>query len=357
MEENNKRVLIMGLTPPLEGGSQRHIYEISSRIKDSTVLTQRGSACKNPVALTSTLENGFLTNISFFLSSLIYSLFLLITPKKKYDIIHIHENLLYLLAPFLKLRYEVIITVHGIVGFKFFENKFLWFFFRTSLKSAQKVISVSLADKPILEGILGSVKYIPNGVNLETYKDISPKIKKQITFASRIHEQKGIEYLLQAFHGISRKFPDYKLQIIGNTNTPLYNILKNKYKNKKIIWRGFISDRRELFTALASSEIIAAPSLWEALPWPALLEGLGSGRPVVASDLNGMRLIFKDKENILLIPPKNPKALSHALTYLIKNKTKAKEQGKAGKKLSEKYTWQNIAKEIHKFYNAPISSD
>lgn len=42
---------MVGLTPPLEGGSERHIYEISSRLKNCTVFTQAGSICKEKIEI------------------------------------------------------------------------------------------------------------------------------------------------------------------------------------------------------------------------------------------------------------------------------------------------------------------
>jgi hypothetical protein len=42
---------MIGLTPPLEGGSERHIYEFSSRINNCEVLTQKGSICKRKIEI------------------------------------------------------------------------------------------------------------------------------------------------------------------------------------------------------------------------------------------------------------------------------------------------------------------
>ena len=49
-KQKMNRILMIGLTPGIEGGSQRHIYEISSRI-NCKVLTQRRSICKNKIEI------------------------------------------------------------------------------------------------------------------------------------------------------------------------------------------------------------------------------------------------------------------------------------------------------------------
>ena len=348
------RILMMGITPPEEGGSERHIYEISSRIYESVVLTQKGSSCKKKIELPVLRLGNFIRNISFFLMTLIFSCYLLVKPERKYEIVHIHENLLYLLAPLLRLRYKVIVTVHGITGFSFYDNKFLWFFFRTGLKGANEIISVSLADKDNLDKEFKNVKYIPNGVDLLEYKKIGKlEIDKKITFLGRIHKQKGLLFLLEAFEEFLKVYPDYNLQIIGKTDGDYYELLSKKFRSDKLVWRGFISDRKKIFSELASSKAIVFPSLWEALPWPALLEGLASGRPVIASDLKGMRNVFSDNE-IVLVEPGNSKALARELKRVVRDKELSNKLGVFGKKKAQIFSWANLAKRVGHEYESII---
>jgi len=338
------RVLMIGFTPPEEGGSERHIYELANRIKNVTVLTQKGSMCKNKIELFVIKKPIFLRNFSFFLLSFIYSLKLL--SRKKYDIIHIHENLLYFFAPILKLRYKIIITIHGIKGFKFYDNKFLWHFFKIPLKFADKIITVSIEDKNRLNKEFNNVVYIPNGVDLSLYNKIKTRVKKKITFIGRIHEQKGLIYLLKAFEKIKDKFPDLKLEIIGKINE--YAIqLQKKFPSKKIIWKGFISDREELVSALKSSYCIVLPSLWEGLPLT-LFESLASGRPVLISSLPTIRTIIKDEA--VFIKPKDSEDIARKIIWVLKNRNKAEVIGKKGKFLSKKFDWKKIAEKTNQIY-------
>lgn len=349
VQEGKMKSLMMGFTPPEEGGSERHIYEISSRMPESTVFTQRGSLCKNKIEAPLIEKPLFLRNILFAFLSFFYAIKLM--AWKKYNVIHIHENVLYFLVPLLRIRYKVIVTVHGIKGFKFYDNRFLWFFFRIPLKFANGVVSVSLEDKKLLDKEFNNVSYIPNGVDLSVYKNIKINPEKKITFVGRIHKQKGVEYLMEAFTKFSKKYPDYRLELIGKKEGDLYNKLSKKYSNKKIIWRGFILDRKKLFSEIASSKMLVYPSLWEALPWPALLEALASGRPVIASGLNGMRKIFHDSEDIMLVGPKDSRAIYAAMTKLAEYKLYGDKLGKNGKITAEKYSWDSISETLNKVYN------
>jgi phosphatidylinositol alpha-mannosyltransferase len=245
------------------------------------------------------------------------------------------------------------VTVHGITGFSFYESKFLWFFFKIGLLLSNKIISVSISDKKLLDKEFSNVIYLPNGVDTGLYKKISHlKIEKKITFIGRIHEQKGLAFLIPAFLKLKKEYPNYRLEIIGKTEGPLYGRLSKQYQDKSIVWRGFILERKEIFSSLKSAEILVFPSQWEALPWPALLEGLGSGRPVIASELEGMRNIFSDKKNIVLIKKADPQEIYFSIKGLIKNKKLANKIGAAGKKKAEQFSWANTCVELHNVYNS-----
>ncbi len=334
---------MIGLTPPLEGGSERHIFEVSSRLKNVTVLTQKESLCESKIEV-----ELIKTKINY-----LKSLFFLITvflkiPKiflSKFKVVHIHENYLFLFLPLFKIKFKTIATIHGIKGFRFYDNKVLWFIFKNFLKFSDKIIVVSLADREILKNYFNNLIYIPNGVDTKTYKEIKVPVSNKITFVGRIHEQKGIIYLLKAFYEIKDKIPKFRLEIIGNVNDYAKKLM-NEFPDSKVIWRGFILDRKELFKEIASSYVLVYPSLWEALPWPALLEGLASGRPALASDLNGMRNIFSDKEDVLLFEPKDYNKLGEELLKLVNDEKFANFIGVNGKNKAKEYDWDLIANKV-----------
>lgn len=338
---------MIGLTPPVEGGSQRVIYELGSRLKECTALTQKGTICTKKIELPVPKKPVFLRNLIFAFLAKLYVIFLLFTLRKRYDIIHIHENLLYPCAIPLSLRYKVFVTVHGIKGFKFYDNRFLWFFFKQGLKFANRVVAVSLSDKRLLERELRRVVYIPNGVDLSIYKKIKAKPEKKITFIGRIHEQKGISYLLAAFDKITDRHPQYKLEIIGELNDYARE-LKQKYPSKRIVWRGFIKNRREIARSLKTAYCIVLPSLWEGLPLT-LFESLATERPVIVSNIQS----FKDVVNreVIFFRSKNSDELASKMSNLLKNSKMANKLGRAGGKKAENYDWNEIANKLKNLYS------
>ncbi|MEK6935106.1 MAG: glycosyltransferase family 4 protein [Nanoarchaeota archaeon] len=337
------KTLMIGLTPPLEGGSERHIFEVASRMDNVVVLTQKGSLCKDKIEIYVSKMRGYMQSLTFFLS-VFFNL-----PRiflSKFDTVHIHENYLFLLLPLFKIKFNTVVTIHGISGFRFYENKLIWSIFRKVLKFSDKIIVVSLPEKHILEEEFKNTYYITNGVDNSVYDDIRVDVEKKITFVGRIHEQKGILYLLEAFYKIKDKRPEFRLELIGEINDEAKEFMR-KFPDKRIIWRGFILDRKELFREIKSSYVLVYPSLWEALPWPALLEGLGSGRPAIASDLKGMNEIFLNKENILLVESKNSDDIYEKLLKVIEDEKFANFIGSNGKKEAKKYDWGNIVIKVN----------
>lgn len=340
-----KKVLMIGFTPPEEGGSERHIYEISSRMSTATILTQKGSICNNKVELSSFGKSTLVRNLSFLFFSLMYTIRLLF--NKKYDVIHIHENLLYFLVPLLRLRHNVVVTVHGIEGFKFYDNKLLWFFFRFPLKFANGVIAVNLKDQDNLAKYFKKVFYIPNGVDTSIYDVGIVKVENKIGFIGRIHEQKGLIYLLEAFKIIQRNHPKIKLELIGKVED--YGLdLQKRFQDKNIIWKGFISNRKEIAKSLRSSYCIILPSLWEGLPLT-LFEALASGRPVVLSDIPAFKSVVKNEA--VFFKSKDVQDLAKKVDNLLTYKKEALNMGKKGKNLAKSYDWKEISLKTGEIYD------
>ncbi len=345
------KVLIVGLTPPLEGGSQQHIFEIVKNLNkkhlDVTVLTQKGTLCKKH---TKCIEIDLKNKAGYSQSREFYKNVKALIPKLKgFDVIHLHENYLFLLTKKLKkhTNSKVYLTVHGLKGFKFYDNWILWKIFKHFMKRADKIIAVSPQEKKDLEEYFKNVVYIPNGVDTSLFNK-KAKIRRVITFLGRMHPQKGVVYLLEAFNEIKRESPEFSLELIGR-ETPYSKKLKEKFKDKQIRFLGSISERKKLADKLSSSYLIALPSLWEAGPPLTVYEAWASSRPLIVTSLPYMQPVVNNK-NSVLVKPKSPEDLRKAIKYLLKNKKAAKKVGDSGKRTVKAFDWRQIAKKTSKLY-------
>lgn len=86
------------------------------------------------------------------------------------------------------------------------------------------------ADNIRALGIKAPIAIIPNGIDVSEYKcrpaEFKTSVKKQILFLSRIHQKKGIEFLVNAWEILKKKYPDWNVVIAGNGEEAYINKLK-----------------------------------------------------------------------------------------------------------------------------------
>jgi glycosyltransferase involved in cell wall biosynthesis len=104
----------------------------------------------------------------------------------------------------------------------------------------------------------------------------------------------------------------------------------------------YLGPRRDIAALLAAAHIACQPSTYrEGLPKSAL-EAMAAGKPLVATDIPGLREAVVDGETGLLVPPGNPPALAVALQRLIADPALRARMGAAGRLRAE----QNFADAI-----------
>lgn len=161
--------------------------------------------------------------------------------------------------------------------------------------------------------------------------------KKKIVFAGRLVEQKNPFLLVYAFRDLQEKYPDYRLFLYGDNfeDQCKENLLTYLQKpecddiRSKIHFMG-ISD--SLDTELADAAMFVLPSNYEGMP-NALMEAMAIGLPVISTDCpcGGSRYLISHKENGLLVPVGDKKAMTEAMIYYIENPLEAERMGKNAK--------------------------
>lgn len=128
---------------------------------------------------------------------------------------------------------------------------------------------------------------------------------------------------------------NWKAEFVGDG--PLLQdvqVLTNQYQlQDKITFSGQCHDVSE---RLHKSDIFLLISNWEGLPLT-ILEAMGSGLPVVASDVGGVKEAVWDNENGYLIPRNDIKYLSDKLRSLIENEGIRLQMGLKGREIFESH--------------------
>ncbi len=217
---------------------------------------------------------------------------------------------------------------------------------------AHKVIAVSEAASQRFEGFPHSqekVVVIPNGVDLTEFaqKPADKRLKQELDIQEdeilvgtlgQLIPGKGQEILLKAASLVLKHIPQVKFMVVGDGNRAyrerLEELSKSLGLSGTIVFMGFREDIPRIMNAL---DIVILPSTThlEGLS-RVIIEAMASSKPVIATDSGGNPEAVKDEITGFLVPPENPNRLAESILTLIKDKTKRKQMGEAGRKRAEK---------------------
>jgi len=203
---------------------------------------------------------------------------------------------------------------------------------------------------------------IPNGIDpaeWEAAPDARRKAQREelglqpgdfvVCTVGRLHEQKGLEFLLPAARTVAEQVPNAVFLIAGYG--PLRERLEAKAKGLGLESRvRFLGYRRDVANLLAASDIFALPSLWEGMS-NAILEAMAAAKPVVATAVDGAVEQVEDGVTGLLVPPGDAKALAGAILELARDPRKAQEMGTKGReKVRREFTLDRMTEAYFELY-------
>jgi len=233
----------------------------------------------------------------------------------------------------------------------------------------------------VLKPLPQVVKVIPVGVNTGYFSPRkrrskpSESIEKyrlndysmRLIFVGRIDCSKGIDILLQAVRLIitEHAIPNLSLIIVGPTSMfGAPNSLKNPFAQRMIetirtsqlkrhvILTGSV-DVGELRELLLASDIFVLPSRFEAMP-TALLEAMACGKPVIASNIKGIRDLVQTGVNGLLFEPGDPYDLRSKIIELSSG-GEAEAMGANSREMAQKFfSWDIISRKMQNLYRSVI---
>ena len=299
---------------------------------------------------------------------------------KKFEIVHLHypfmgASLAVIAAKLLRGRkLKLVVHYHmDLVGQgwrKAIYNAYSCFNLRWIVKLADVILTTS-ADYLKHSNVYGYYpKYqnkfitLPNGVDVEKFKPQGKsfsltdkyglKDKKVILFVGALdssHYFKGVNYLIKAAQMLKRD--DFKLIIVGEGDLrPVYEDMVDSFNlNGQVIFTGYIPDE-SLVKYYNLADIFVLPSVDQSEAFGmVLLEAMSCAKPVIASDLPGVREVVTKNVNGYLFKPKQVEQLVARLNNMLNNPQECVNYGLAGRqKVEVNYSWVKIVRQLENIY-------
>lgn len=176
------------------------------------------------------------------------------------------------------------------------------------------------------------ITVVPNGVAPESFGfiDTEPKVPT-VAFVGRIDPLKDLETLIMAFALVRRRVPGARLRIFGPT--PVGNEGYRARLEEHVAAFGlgdivsFDGPTQGARPALEAGHVIALSSVSEGMPFT-VLEAMMSGRATVSTDVGGVaECTGRDGTCGLVVPARDPEALSEALVQLLSDDERRRRMG------------------------------
>ena len=296
---------------------------------------------------------------------------------KNFDVVHDNQTLAYGLLKLKKLGLPVVGTIHhpitmdkridikhaDTISLKIL--KWRWYsFLKMQIRVARKLDPIIVVSENTRKDLIKDFKIdtkktrkVLHGIDHETFQPI-PSIKRKanqlITTASADVPLKGLIYLIRAYAGLLKEFPDLKLIVIGRLREgPTEKELKKEGIKEKV---KFVSNLtgRQIAELYAESTIAVSPSVYEGFGFPAG-EAMSCGIPLVSTNGGSLPEVVGDAG--IIVPHSDPKALKDAIKSLLNSPETRIEFGKKGRhRVLENFTWSRAAKELVEVYREAIEN-
>jgi len=344
-----KILFISRAYPPVTGGIENQNYELS-------VWLQK-------FARTTTLANHY--GKKFLPIFFPYVILRTLITASHYDVILLGDGVLALVGFIVKLFYPkktVVSVVHGL-DLTFRNNFYQKFWVHFFIPSLDGLIAVSKETRELaLRKNIPDAKIsvIPNGVNPKALQkeysrtDLEKFLKRDIRDThmfltlGRLAKRKGVEWFIRNVLPLLPKSVLYVISGAGEEKEHILSAIKETKTETQVLMLGRVSDTdRSLL--LNTVDMFIQPNIHVDGDMEgfgiAVIEATACGRPVVASNIEGLKDAICHNESGILVESENAFAFRDILIEFITNKEKREDLGKRARVYTEThYHWNNIAR-------------
>lgn len=174
-----------------------------------------------------------------------------------------------------------------------------------------------------------------SGVDIERFEQAPfPEGPLRFLLVARLLKEKGILEYVEAARIVRAKYPDVVFELVGPADTNPSGIQAEQarawHEEGLIEYTGPLRDVRPAF---ARCHVYVLPSWREGMP-RTNLEAMGTGRPLLTTDVAGCRQTVHKGQNGKLVPARDPQALADACEWFIQHADALPAMGNASRQLA-----------------------
>jgi glycosyltransferase involved in cell wall biosynthesis len=166
---------------------------------------------------------------------------------------------------------------------------------------------------------------------------------------TRLHDSKGNSFLVDAARLVLNDRPNTRFFIVGEG--PLRQPLEEQARALNIADRftfaGFAKDVPRVVSAF---DVSVFPSLWEGTPLT-VFEALAMGKPIVATDADGLLDVLTHEKDAIIVPKRSPGALAAGLIRMIDEPTTRARLGAAAYQTGKHYDIAAFVRKMEQLYD------
>jgi glycosyltransferase involved in cell wall biosynthesis len=285
------------------------------------------------------------------------------------DVVHIHPVELWPIARVIQAEVgtPLVYTVHSInlaeyaIGEEPPEILNLWRTQEQLIGAADRVIVISRSEAALLAGYYPAattrIRIIGNGIHDRPLPSRPPKHDGEpltVLYTGRFVERKGIRDLLNAVPMVLQQAPETRFVLVGGYGSgqdverdwlpPALNHIRSQ-----LHFTGWLGPT-ETAHWYDAADLLAVPSWYEPFGM-VILEGMLHGLAITATAVGGPAEILTHQQTGLLVPPKDPRALAHALLRLIHDAdTRRRIAHAAATEVRRTWLWPRIVHHVRTVY-------
>lgn len=355
---------------PTLGGIQEHVHHfaleamarghqvriITSLVKD--IPPDQGAVERVPITRLGRsvpiVNNGSIARVTFApnLGARLQEIF----DRERFDVIHIHAPLTPTL-PILALTRSNTVTV-GTFHTNFKGNAFLGLFIKACQVYVDRLDGLIGVSKTAVGAVSrycrGEYKVIPNGIDVAQFSPRIPRLPEfgdgrfNLLWVGRMEPRNGLDRMIRAFTLATRGRDDMRLIVVGDG--PLratYEQMVPSNLKKRVHFTGFVNAGRPAL--YASADLLCVPATISSFGIT-VLEGMATGRPVIASDIAGFSDVMTHGREGLLVDTGDAAAFRDAILQIAGDRALAAALARRGRATAETYSWPRITGDILAFY-------